>query len=150
MLANLRCGGLGRQREVFCAPTRDELGAGAGGQQRVHGVGRDEGEDRTAGTPEGLQDLLQDLIGPIGGPEVFCPQSVPQIAGEGGAKFRELPIRVAIELPGGPRHTLRDGLHHRLRHGMGVLVRVECHRNIELGGPVRGHTPQIFTQGQGF
>src|ERR1700756_3971197 len=46
----------------------EPFGAGAIGDDRVHRVGRDEPDRAAAGPTESLQQLLQDLVGTIGGP----------------------------------------------------------------------------------
>ena len=62
---------LGVDGEVVPTLARDPGGAGAAGQQRVHRVRRREPERGAPGTAEGLQDVLQDLVGAVRRPELI-------------------------------------------------------------------------------
>ena len=61
---------LGGELEVRVAVPVQPAGAGARGEQRVHRVRRREAHRGTAGPAERLQQLLLDLVGAVGRPDV--------------------------------------------------------------------------------
>jgi len=65
-----------------------------------------------------------------------------------GAGPGEAPLRVAVEVVGGLSHGGGDRLDDRSRGRVGVLVDVQSHGNVDLGGPVGGLTLQVWSQGQ--
>ena len=75
-LADLAGGRFGTQPVVGGAGSGDVRGVRAGGQQRVHGVRGREPEGGAARAAEGLEDLLEHLVGAVRGPDVVRSQAV--------------------------------------------------------------------------
>ncbi len=63
--------GLGAERVVRVALGRQPAGAGAGGDDRVHRVGRREAQHAAPGAAERLQQLLDDLVRPVRRPDLL-------------------------------------------------------------------------------
>jgi len=82
----------------------DPAGARAAGDEGVHGVGRFEADGAAAGSAEGLQQLLDDFVGAVGGPDLVLGDGVAagagEVAGQLGAQFDRVAVGVAVELPG--------------------------------------------------
>src|SRR5699024_12031367 len=68
--------------EVVTTRYRHPFRVGAPGDDRVHRVGRCETHRDPAGAAEGLQDLLQGLVGSVGGPHVVGGQAVAEVVRE--------------------------------------------------------------------
>ncbi len=139
-------------REVRVARTRDPAGARAACDERVHRVRRLETDRRTARSAEGLQQLLDDLVGAVGGPHVLDAERVlaglRQVGGQLGAQLHRVPVGVAVQVAGGLPHPLRDPLDQRLGQRVGVLVGVQPYGDVQLGRAVRGLAPQLVPYGK--
>ncbi len=133
------------QREVLVAPAVDPRGAGAGGEQRVHRVRRGEAERGAPGAAEGLQQLLLDLVGAVGRPDVGAGQPVPEVGGEVGAQRDRVPVGVAVEVAQ-PRadSAFADRVDDVVGHRVGVLVGVEPDRRRRAAARRTGVMPAQF------
>ncbi|GAA3067833.1 hypothetical protein GCM10020000_60250 [Streptomyces olivoverticillatus] len=138
--------------EVVAARAGEPAGAGAARDQRVHGVGGLEAEGGAAGAAEGLQQLLEDLVGAVGGPDVrlgdLVARGTGEVGGEFGAQLHRVPVGVAVEVPGGLGDALGDAGDEGLGQRVGVLVGVQPDGHVELGGAVRGLAAQFVPDGE--
>lgn len=146
-LGDDRAGGLDVDGEVLVARSGDPAGAGTAGDEGVHGVRGLEADRGAAGSAEGLQQLLEDLVGAVGGPYVGGRDRVPggagEVAGQFGTEFDGVPVGVAVEVAGGLADPLGDPVDERLGQRVGVLVGVQPHGYVELRRPVRGLAAQF-------
>ena len=118
----------------------------------MHRVRRHEADRASARPTERLQQLLQDLIGTVGGPYVFDRHVDAglgtQIGRQIGAKRHGVPVGIAVEIAhrhlDGGRHVVDECLCRRMR----VLVGVEPHRNVQLRCTVRRFAAQVLAQRQ--
>lgn len=133
--------------EVLVARPGDPAGSGAPGDEGVHGVRGLEADRGTAGAAEGLQQLLEHLVGAVGRPDVGAADLVPggaaEVAGQLGAELDGFPVGVAVEVTGGLADPLRDPVDQRLGERVRILVGVQPDRYVELGGAVRGLAAQF-------
>lgn len=133
--------------EVLVARSGDPAGAGGAGDEGVHGVRGLEADRGTSRAAEGLEQLLEHLVGPVGGPDVGEGDLVVGGAGEVAGQFRTefdgVPVGVAVEVAGGLADALGDPVDERLRQRVRVLVGVQPHGYVELRGPVRGLSAQL-------
>src|SRR5690606_16431395 len=101
-----------------------------------------------AGAAEGLEDLLDDLVGAVGRPHLLGGQAVAQVGGQLGAELDGVPVGVAVELAGDPADSLRQvgdqGGGRRVR----VLVGVEPDRDVDLRRAVGALAAQVVADGQ--
>ena len=93
-----------------------------------------------AGPAERLQQLLQDLVGTVGGPKVFDAQLRPGLRARGTRPGRcAAPPRRGRDSGAGrwrrSRPAAVDVVDQCLRRRMRVLVGVEPHRNVNCGAP---------------
>src|SRR5690606_19109833 len=118
------------------------------GDDGVHRVGGREAEHTASGTAEGLQELLDDLVRAVGGPDVVAAEAVTEVAGQRLTERRELAVGVAVRRQHGVRErgddVAGDGLGDRVR----VLVDVEGVAHVLLRRPVGGESPQVVTDRQ--
>jgi hypothetical protein len=122
--------GAQRKTRSGCVRVTQSTGAGPGGEDRVHRVGGNEAEHRAPRPAEGLQHLLEDLVGAVAGPDVLPRQSVAEVPGECFAELRELAVGVAVDRLDGPGQRGDDVAGDRLGDRMRVLVDVEGDRNV--------------------
>ena len=139
--------GFGAQAVVLRALADDVFGVRSAGQQRVHGVRGREAQRLAAGPAEGLENLLEDLVGAVGGPDVLGAKPVAEVFGQGFPEFGEFPVRIAVEARGGLGHGLGDGGPDISRHAMGVLVDVEQDGDIQAAAHRRGSAPAGWSGG---
>ena len=104
-----------------------------------------------SGPAEGLQELLEDLVGAVGGPDVRRSSAAHpcggQVRGEVGAQRDGVAVRVAVQLARRPRGRRGGDVGDQLgRRRVRVLVRVEPDRDVELRGAVGGLPPQVVAQ----
>src|SRR5207344_1536059 len=94
------------------------VGLGSVGDDGVHRVGGDEADRAAARTAERLQQLLQDLVGTVGRPEVLGGQRDPglgaEIGGQVGAQQDGVAVRVPVQVGGGVPHRRGDVVDQRL------------------------------------
>lgn len=152
VLGDRLLGGRDVDREVVVAGAGDPAGAGAARDEAVHRVRRLEADRRTARSAEGLQQLLDDLVGAVGRPHVgqgdLVAGGVRQVLRELRAQLHGVPVRVAVEVPGRLTHPLGDPLDQRLGQGVGVLVGVQPYGDVQLGRAVRGLAAQLVPHGE--
>jgi hypothetical protein len=130
----------------------EELRLRAGGEDRVHRVAGGEAHHRAARSTEGLQQLLQDLVGAVGGPHLVAgdldPGLARDIGGEFIAQFHGVPLRIAVQGRGQAADLGDEIRHESLARRVRVLVRVELVGDGELRGTVGGFPAQFRTQRQ--
>lgn len=140
-------GGLDVDGEVLVARSGDPAGAGAAGDEGMHGVRGLEADRGAAGAAEGLQQLLEHLVGTVGRPDVgegdLVPGGAGEVAGQLGTELDGVPVGVAVEVAGGLADPLGDPVDERLGQRVGVLVGVQPHGHVELRRPVRGLAAQL-------
>lgn len=146
-------GGVGLvEGEVVAAGSVDPAGAGAPGDERVHRVRGLEAERGAAGAAEGLEELLDDLVGAVGGPDVRQGHRVlagtGEVGGERGAQLDGVPVGVAVQLPGGLADALGDPLDQGVGQRVGVLVGVQPDGDVELRGAVGRPAAQFVPDGE--
>ena len=109
------------------------LGVGIASVLGVHRIGRSEPQQPSSRATEGLQQLLHNLIGSIGRPDIGRPQAETQVIGQRPAQFQSLPVRIPVKSPG----QFHDRCGHLLTHASAgrirVLVHVQCDRHVQLG-----------------
>ena len=131
---------------------RDPFGPGPGGDDRVHRVRRLEPQRRASGPGERLQQLQQDLVGPVGRPHVRTRQvqagGSGQVVGQLFAQRHRVPIRVPVQLDRRRGHRRRQVSHQGSRRGIRVLVGVDLHRDVQLRRTVGRAADQIRAQRQ--
>ena len=135
--------GGGAQAELVVALRRDPLGARARRDDRVHRVGGREAEHAATRAAEGLQQLLDDLVGAVRGPHLLALDTLAQIGGEVLAQRRELAVGVPVD---GAQRVLDRGGHVRdddLGNRVRVLVDVESDAHGLLRGSVGGLPAQV-------
>lgn len=153
MLGDGALGGGHVDGEVLVAGAGDPAGAGAARDEVVHRVRGLEADRGAAGAAEGLEQLLDDLVGAVGRPDVGGGQrevsgGAAQIGGQFGAQFDRVPVGVAVESAGGLPDPLGDPLDERFGQGVRVLVGVEVDGDVQLGRPVGGLAAQFVAYGQ--
>ena len=115
-----RQGRLGIDAKVGAAGAVDEGGAGAVRQYGVHGVAGLEAQGGAAGPAEDLQELLEDLVGAVGGPQVSAGDgdtgAVGDVGSEVGAQRGAVPVGVAVEV-GGVRFNVAEQVGDERRGG---------------------------------
>jgi hypothetical protein len=135
--------------EVVLAEPAHPAGPGGHRDQSVHRVGGLEAQRGAPGAAEGHQDLLDDLVRPVGRPDLTAGQVVAQVPGQLGPQRVGVAVRVPVQ---GQRQVL-DGARQvggqRDRGPVRVLVRVQPDRDVELGRPVGAAPPQVVPQRQG-
>ncbi len=139
-------------REVLASRAGDPARAGPARDERVHRVRRLEADRRTARSAEGLQQLLDDLVGAVGGPHVLDAERVlagpGEVLGQLGAQLNGVPVGVAVQATGGLPHPLRDPLDQRLGQRVGVLVGVQPYGDVQLGRAIGGLASQLVPYGE--
>ena len=139
-----RRGAPGVEPEVVAAAAVQPVGARGPRDDRVHRVGRLEPQRRAAVPAERLQQLLEDLVGAVGRPDLPPGQPVPEIGGQVGPQLRRVPVRVAVQARrrrGGGRARSP-----RTRSGgrrVGVFVGVQPNGHVELRCAVRLEPGQV-------
>ena len=141
--------GGGAQAVVGVAGAGDPPGAGGQRDQRVHRVGRLEPERGAARPAEGLQQLLDDLVGAVGRPGVGLGEPVAEVGGQVLAQLHRVPVGVAVQRARHREHRVRDRPLQLLARAVGVLVGVELDRHVELGRAVRVKASQVVPDGEG-
>ena len=93
---------LGVKAEVGATGAVDEGGTGAVRQYGVHGIAGLEAQGGAAGPAEDLQELLEHLVGAVGGPQVGAGDgnagAVGDVGREVGAQRCAVPVGVAVEV----------------------------------------------------
>ena len=120
------------------------------GQQRVHGVRGREPEGRPARAAEGLEDLLQDFVGTVGGPDVLRGPARGRGIRPALPQFGEFAVRVAVQPGGRGAHGLGDGCADIGRDAMGVLVDVQQDGDVQLGRAVGLSPRRLVRRGSRF
>ncbi len=148
-----RAGGVDVDGEVLVARSGDPAGAGAAGDEGVHGVRGLEADRGASGSAEGLQQLLEHLVGTVGRPHVgggdLVSGGTGEVAGELGAELDGVPVGVAVEVAGGLADPFGDPVDEGVGERVRVLVGVQPDGYVELGGAVRGLAAQLVADGQG-
>jgi hypothetical protein len=107
----------------------------------MHRIRRHEADGAAAGATERLQQLLQDLVGTVGRPQVFDTERRAglraQIGGQVGAQRHRVPVRIPVQVSRDGLDRRRHIVDQRLGGRMRVLVGVEPHRYIQLRCAVR-------------
>ena len=142
--------GIGVEAEVRGARRLDPFGVGAVGDDRVHRIRRDEADRAASRTAEGLQQLLQDLVGSICRPEVFHAEPDPglhaEVGGQVGAQRHRVAVGIAVQVDGRIAHRGDDVVDERLAGRVRVLVGVQPHRNRQLRRAVGRFAAQVVAQ----
>ncbi len=98
------------EAEVVGAVGLQPPGLGAVGDDRVHRVRRHEADCAAARTAERLQQLLQDLVGTVGRPDVLDADGDAglrrQVGGQVGAQRDRVAVGIAVQLRGRRPHRL--------------------------------------------
>lgn len=145
-------GGLHVDGEVLPAGAGDPAGAGAARDQGVHRVRGLEADRRAPRAAEGLEQLLEDLVGAVGGPDVLQGDRVLAGAGEVlrelRAQLHRVPVGVAVEGAGGLGDALGDAADQGLGELVRVLVGVQLDGHVQLGGAVGGLAAQLVADGE--
>ncbi|OEI67229.1 hypothetical protein Cus16_3130 [Curtobacterium sp. ER1/6] len=142
--------------ELVVALRRDPPRAGAGGEDRVHRVGGREAEHRAARAAEGLEELLEDLVGPVRRPELLRGQllvrreAAVQVRGQRPTQLGELAVRVPVDGGQGLPDRGHDVLGDVLGHGMRVLVDVELHAHVLLRSAVGALPTEVVADREVF
>src|ERR1700691_2337996 len=97
----------------------------------VHRVRRLEAERGAAGPAEGEQQLLHDLVGAVGGPDLVPPEPVPEVGGQVVAQADDVAVRVPVQGARYPGHRVGDRPDEGGRRRVGVLVDVQPHRDVK-------------------
>ena len=143
---------VGVEAEVVGTVGHQPFGLGAVGDDRVHRIRRHEADRAAAGAAERLQQLLQDLVGTVGGPQVFDTERGAglraQVGGQVGAQRHRVAVGIAVQVAGDRLDRGRHVVDQRLGGRMRVLVGVEPHRNVQLRCAVRRFAAQILAQRQ--
>ena len=115
----------------------------------MHRIRRHEPERTAAGTAEGLQQLLQNLVGTVCRPEVLDAElhtgGPGQGGGEVGTEGDGIAIGIAVQLSGGLAHRRGDIVDQGRRRRVRVLVGVEDHRNPELRCAISALATEVLT-----
>ncbi len=152
VLGDRLLGGRDVDREVLVPGTGDPARARAARDEPVHRVRRLEADRGAAGPAEGLEQLLDDLVGAVGRPDVgqadLVAGGVRQVLGEPGAQLDRVPVRVAVEVAGRVTDPLGDALDQRLGQRVGVLVGVQPYGDVQLGRAVGGLAAQLVPYGE--
>ena len=106
--------------------------------------------ERRAPVPtEGLQQVQENLVGAVAGPDLLRAHRGPaarEVCREVTSQVRELPVGVAVQARGHGRHGGDDVVDDRRRDGIRVLVGVERDGHVELGCAVGGAAAQVLAQ----
>jgi len=142
-----------RQREVLRTRYSHPPRRGRRRQQRVHRVRRLEADGCAPGAAEGLADLLQHLVAPVGRPHLLDAERDPghpgQVGREIGPQRHGVPVGIAVQPAGGLPDGRGDVGHQRLGRRVGVLVDVELDRLGQLRRAVRHLAHQVVADRQG-
>ena len=139
---------LGVEGVVLAARGGDVAGVRVARVLGVHRVGGSEAQHRAAGPAEGLEDVRHDLVGSVGDPDVRAVEPETEVGGQVGPQRQGLAVGVAVDRAGCPL-DLPGHVGPRPRAGrVGVLVGVEAHRHVELGGAVGLRTDELGPQRQ--
>ena len=125
--------------------TGDPPRTGALRDERVHRIGRREPESRATRASEGLQDVLEHLIGPVARPDLLGDETVAQVLRERLAKRGELTIRVAVDITDRDGDVIEDVARHRIGDRMRVLIHVERDGKRRLWSTVWLQSAEIVT-----
>ncbi len=114
----------------------------------MHRVGRREAQRAAAGPAEGLQQLLNDLIRPVGSPHVRHGQghtgAPGEVTGQVGAQRDGVPVGVTVQVTGLLLHCGGNVGDQGGRRRVGVLIGVQPHRHVELRCTVGTVSPQVI------
>ena len=141
-----------RNAEILVPRAGDKFGLRARAQDGVHGVARCKSQRAAPRPTEGLEQLLQNLVGTIGRPHVVRADAhaglLADVLRQRRAQFDGVALGIAVELSG----VLFDGGHdvpdQRLRRRVGVFVGVELVGHRQLRGSIGAGTAQFFAQGK--
>ena len=151
LLDRVRCA-IHVEGEVLAARSGGVVGQCVAGVLGVHRVGGGEAQAGAPGAAEGLEHVEHDFVGAVGRPDLLRRQVRAgldrEIVRERGPQPGEVPLRVAVESLGGLSHGGGDRLDDRGRGRVGILVDVQSHGDVDLGGPVGGLALQVRSQGQ--
>ena len=151
-LGDRRDGDVYVKAEVVGAVGHQPLGLSAAGDDRVHRIGRHEAERAAARPAERLQQLLQDFVRTVGGPEVFDAERGSglrgQVRGQVGAQRHRVAVGVAVQIGGGVADGSGDIVDECRSRRVRVLVRVESHRDGQLWCAVGRFAAQVLAQRQ--
>src|SRR5204862_4492450 len=120
VLANLRDGVHSGQSEVDIAVAVDPAGTGTDREQRVHRVRRGEAQRRAPRTAERLEQLLLDLVGTVGRPQVRYAQRVPEVGCEVPAQRHGIAVGVAVQVAQFAAERLGQRVHDLVGYRGGV------------------------------
>ena len=128
----------------------DPSGAGRPGDDRVHRIGRGEAQCHPVWAAERLEDVQQNLIGPVSGPYLLgrhgSAAGASQIGGQILAEPDELAVRVAVQTRSNIGHRPDDRVDHVLGNGIRVLVGVQRKWHVELRGAIGCPAAQVRAQ----
>ena len=153
LLGDHRDGLVGVEREVVAPRRRDPLGARAGGEDRVHRVRRLEAQRAASRPAEGLQQLLEHLVRPVGGPEVLGGERDAgrpgQVGGERPAQGGVVAVGVAVERRGGlAGRRRRRSATSAGGGGNGFSLVLSATGTSSCGAPYGAASAQVVAQGQ--
>src|SRR5699024_6398677 len=140
------------ERQVGAPVDGDPPRVRSRGEEGVHRVAGHEPHGAAAGAAEYLEELLEDLVGSVGGPHPvrvqFHAGLATEVGGEIAAQGDGVAIRVAVQVGGGVRDGGGQVGHQRPAGRVRVLVGVELHRDVELGRTVGAAAPEVLAQRQ--
>jgi hypothetical protein len=129
-------GGIDVEAEVVGADSLEPVGVSAVGNDRVHREGRHESDRAAARAAERLQQLLQDLVGTVGRPEVFQTELGAglrgEVAGQITAQGHRVAVGVTVQVGGRLLHRPHHVVDQRPGGRVWILVGVQPHRNRQL------------------
>ena len=149
-IGDLGCRVFGVDRVAGRSGSRDPLGTGAAGEQRVHGVCGRESEGGATGPREGLKDVLQHLVRAVRGPDLVAREAVAEIVREAFAQRGELAVGVPVDVAQRESDRVEDVVGDLGGNRMRVLVDVEGDRKRCLRGTVGLLPPEIGAYGEVF
>jgi hypothetical protein len=138
----------GVKTEVAVPGTADPAGGRRPGDQRVHRIRGLEPDRGAAGAAERLQDLLDGLVGAVGGPDLAPAEPMPEVGGEVRAQRDRVPVGVPVQRASDTRYGVRDGAGQLRRWWVGILVGVEPDRHVQLRCAVGDPAGQIRPERQ--
>ena len=103
--------------------------------------------ERCAARPaECLQQLLEDLVGAVGGPHLLDAQPVPQIGSEGSAQLDGVTVGVTVHARGCRADSGFEIGDELGRGWIRILVGVQPYGDLELGRTVRRELTKIVAK----
>ncbi|OPZ53465.1 MAG: hypothetical protein BWY91_01946 [bacterium ADurb.BinA028] len=120
---------------------------------RVHGVGRGEAQRHAPRSGESLHDMLEHFVGAVASPHLRGLDRHPGLLGEPRCEVLpqrgELPVGIAVEVARRPGDGSGDRGDDVGRDGIGVLVGVQAHGDLQLRSPVCRLAAQVVAKESG-